>query len=390
MATASGTGTWTRRFVAASAVAAVGWRASALVGLPRETRALAAVFGFVCPMAFGMAYLLVPSYLGRTLVADGLAGVHFVLAFAGAVPIVAASAVDVPRWALRAGVLAWSLGVLVFVGALVASVGPALFDPAARDRIRRVRHPAGRYATLLLPVPLLYLLAGTALLVARHVPLAPPVPASTPRVLHLYAAGFAALLVFALGMRLLAGFFHATPSTPVAAVVLGAGALGPALLAAFLWGGAPFRVGAAVEASAMVGYGVVVAGVARETQWSRVGLTGVVFGAAAGVLAVVVAAGVAAGLPLPVDAHVRLVLDGFFALTVVGYAVQFFPLTRGDFAGASDRTARAIILTLVAGVGLAVAGVLADVRPLVAAGDALGVCGMATYAYVVLRVFAGD
>jgi len=58
-------------------------------GEANEAAVLIGVFGFICPMVFGMAYLLLPSYVGETLVDQRLAGIHFVLAYVGVILLVA-------------------------------------------------------------------------------------------------------------------------------------------------------------------------------------------------------------------------------------------------------------------------------------------------------------
>lgn len=45
--------------------------------------AVVGLFGAVLPMVFGMAYLLFPSYVGRTLSTQRLPGVHFIATYAG-------------------------------------------------------------------------------------------------------------------------------------------------------------------------------------------------------------------------------------------------------------------------------------------------------------------
>jgi hypothetical protein len=105
----------------------------------------------------------------------------------------------------------------------------------------------------MIPVSLGYLVLGTIGLLGWAG--FDPIPAvSFPAVVHYYGAGFAALLIFALGARLMPGFFHVTPPRAVTWIVLVSGAVGPGLLAASLWAGVAFRVGAILETVAMVGY----------------------------------------------------------------------------------------------------------------------------------------
>jgi len=84
----AGLRTWTQRFTVASVGSFVS-SLLALLGEANEAAVLIGVFGFICPMVFGMAYLLLPSYVGETLVDQRLAGIHFVLAYVGVILLVA-------------------------------------------------------------------------------------------------------------------------------------------------------------------------------------------------------------------------------------------------------------------------------------------------------------
>lgn len=72
---------WTRYFTVASAASLVVSQGVAVRGGTRSLVVAITVFGFVCPMIFGMAYLLLPSYVGRTLAHQRLPGVHLALAY---------------------------------------------------------------------------------------------------------------------------------------------------------------------------------------------------------------------------------------------------------------------------------------------------------------------
>jgi len=52
-----------------------------LTGGSRRTIAVVGLFGAVMPMVFGMAYLLLPASIGRTLSTRWLPGIHFLLAY---------------------------------------------------------------------------------------------------------------------------------------------------------------------------------------------------------------------------------------------------------------------------------------------------------------------
>jgi len=381
---------WTRYFTVASAASLVVSQAVAVPGGPRSLVVTVAVFGFVCPMIFGMAYLLLPSYVGRTLADQRLPGGHFALAYLGSGALVAGRALD--RVALaRIGVILWSGGVAVFVGALAWTVVPAVLDrPEVILRSDEAPQRSTRLATAMIAVALGYLVVGTSALLGWAG--LGPVPAfAFPAVVHYYTAGFGALLIFALGARLVPGFFHVTPPRVGTWVALVPGAIAPGLLGTFLWGGVAFRIGAVLQAVAMVGYAGVVVYVFRRSDWQRVGLAGIVLGAVAGVVAVGINLPAAFGgvAPGQVRAHVATVVTGFFALTIVGYAVQFFAVTSGRFRGASDRGVGAVVAALAFGTLARTGGLLAGVDAVSRAGAGLALCGAVGYAYLVGRRFAG-
>lgn len=295
---------------------------------------------------------------------------------------------------LAAAAVAWSLGVAIFVGSLARTAAPALRErPDIVLRGHGLPQRSTRVATAAIPVAVAYLAVGALALLALVRLLPSPVPVTLPRVLHLHAAGFAALLVFALGARLATGFFHVAPPHRPTQAVLVSGAAGPALLATHLWTGPWFRVGAAVEALAFLGYAGIVGHVARNSDWQRVGLHGVLLGALAGLAAVAVALHVAftGGSPTALDAHATLVLAGFFPLTIAGYAFQFFPVTTRRFVGATRRGALLVLGLLAAGVVVRAGGVLLGVEVVRVLGSVVGVLGALGYAYLLgRRVLRGD
>lgn len=389
----SSLGRWTRRFTLLSAVALVGFLVADAAGAGRIAVAVLALFGFVCPMIFGMAYLLLPSFAGRTLVDQRLPAVHFALTVVSVPIIVGNRFVGVSDSVYALGVGLWSAGVAIFVGALAWTVVPAV---VANPKIvvRNVEQPqrSTRLATAAIPVAVGFLVAGTWVLLATAGLVPTGLPATMPRVLHFYTTGFGTLLIFALGIRLMTGFFHVAPPRYLSWLVLFAGVLGPTLLATFF--GVPpwFRYGAVLEAVAMGGYGVLVAVVAARSEWRRVGLYGIVLGAAAGVAGVLAAVPIAFGVgtaPL-LEAHATFSLTGFFVLTVVGYAYQFFPVTAGTFPGANDRTALATIGALASGVLVRAVGVFGGTPDVRSLGALLAILGAVGYCYLVGRRILGD
>jgi len=100
----------------------------AFLGGANEVAVLIGVFRFVCPMVFGMASPLLPSYVGETLVDQRLAGIHFGLAYVGVTLLVADQFVTAGILLRPLGVTLWTTGVLVFVGSLLVTVGPTAVD----------------------------------------------------------------------------------------------------------------------------------------------------------------------------------------------------------------------------------------------------------------------
>ncbi|SFC62154.1 hypothetical protein SAMN05444422_11254 [Halobiforma haloterrestris] len=355
---AAGLKRWTQRFVVASTAAFAATLLSIPAGADGRTVVLLGLFGFVCPMIFGMGYLLLPPYAGRTLSEPRLAGVHFVLAYLGVAFLVGGWLRDGIGTLFTAGAVLWTLGVATFVGSLAATVCPVLLErPGDVFKLGDRPQRSTRVATAAIPVALGYLLIGTVALLAST----PLVEQSVafPRVSHVYAFGFGAVLVFALGARLLVGFYHVSPPRSLAWPTLAAGAIAPAFLAAGLGRPRWFRVGALLAGIAMVCYLLLVAVVAVRTDRSRTELAGIGLGALAGALAVAVALPLAfgAGIEDAVAVHRTLVLAGFFPLTIAGYAYQFFPVPDGRFPGASERTVALSIALLASGVTVQAAGI---------------------------------
>jgi len=382
---------WTRYFTVASALSLVGTEALAAVGARRTLVATVAVFGFVCPMIFGMAYLLVPSFVGRTLADYRLPGLHFGLAYLGTAGLVTGRVTGVDP-ITRGGVVAWSLGVVLFVGILAWTTVPAIRErPAVVLRSGDRPQRSSRLATAMIPVTFGYLLVGTAGLLGWGG--FGPLPRVTfPSVIHYYGAGLGALLIFALGARLMPGFFHVTPPRVGTWVTLVPGAVAPGLLATSLWTGIGFRAGAVLQTVAMAGYAGLVGYVFWQSEWHRVGLYGILLGAIAGIVAVGINVPVAFGTVVPgqLRAHATGMISGFFALTIVGYAMQFFAVTSGRFPGATNRTVLGTILALALGTLLEASGYLSGIAPVSRGGAVLTLCGAVVYTYLMGRRLLGD
>jgi hypothetical protein len=249
------------------------------------------------------------------------------------------------------------------------------------------RRPVDRAANAVVPVAGLYLAAGSYALLAGRAGLPAPVT-GLPRVAHLLAAGTAALMVFGVGFRLLPRFLVAHPPRTLVAVVLPAGALGPAALGATLYGDG-FRLAAAVEAVAVVGFaaGYVVLFVRSDRR--RVGLYGVLAGAGCGAVAAVLGLSFAFEGVLPglATAHFRLNVLGFLGLTILGLVYQFYPPTVGNWPGTTDRVALASLAAIGGGLLANVVGLATDLGTLATGGLLGALAGAVTVAYVLTAAF---
>lgn len=392
---------WSGRYVVTSAAFLVAWQVAVVSEAPGTSRATTvtlAVYGFVLHMVFGKAYALVPSYFARDLAIPHAPAVQYPLVVLGTLGLVADAVTVGPSCIGSVGAVLWSLGAAVFVGTLAWTIrtNPTGSETGTGESNADLR-PTDRVANAFVPVALGYLLLGAWGTLAVQAGVAFPFDVAGPGVTHLLAAGTAGLLIFALGARLLPRFLVASPSRWLVGVVLPAGALGPILLAVHLGAGRWFRLGALVQATAVVGYAVLVAQLATESDRHRVGFYGVVAGAAAGVAAVALGLGFAFGpgfavggvSAATVQAHLRLNLLGFVGLTIVGAAYQFYPPAVGGWPGSSDRTAAVSIGGLAAGVGTQTVGLLVGLEPLTTLGDLAALGGALAYAWLIASVFAG-
>ena len=393
--TGTGRSRWSRWFVVASVAFLVCWRLGTLVGIPRRAEVVLALFGFVFHVVFGMAYLLIPSYFGTILATDRIPLVHLVVSVSGTI-LLALTALSVgPSSLERLGALLWGGGVVAFVTALFWSI---------RDELRRGETGTGshraeyewvdRYANRFVPVAFLYLVVGTYELLARSTTLPGLTDGYFPRVTHLLAAGFVVLLVFTLGVRLAPRFLGVPAPKPLTAVVLPAGAVGPALVAGGLSSGTVFVAGAVAEAVAFVGFAALYLVVYLQSDRRRIGSESVLAGVLSGVAGVTIGLSVALG-PLfelspfsaaALQAHRQLNLLGFLGLVVVGFTLLFFPPTAGRFRGANERTARLTIATLVAGVVVSVTGRFVGEGIVTTFGDGLVLVGTLGYGYLLTRL----
>ncbi len=388
--TAATTSRWARLFVAVGALAFVAWQLAALAGLPRRAGVALGLYGFVFHVLFGKAYSLVPSYFDRQLAVPRAPAVHLPLTALGTVCLALAAVPDTPSLVGTAGATLWTAGVAVFLAALGWTIRDnPTGSETATGGANEHRRPVDRWANRFVPVALAYLAVGTYGTLALWTPLPPLVDGFSPRVTHLLAAGTATLMVLAVGFRLLPRFLVASPPRALVAVALPAGAVAPVVLAATLYGGVWFRVGAALEAVAVSGFAVAFLVLFRRSDRERVGFHGVLAGAVAGLAGVGLGVmfafdGIDASL---VEAHYRLNLAGFLGLTIVGVSYQFYPPGVGSLPGVSDRTALASIAAVAGGLALEAGGLAAGVSSLATGGRVLVLLGASLYAWLVLALF---
>ncbi len=382
---------WARRYLLVGVGFLVASQVVAALSLHPRVPLRLGLLGFVCVVAFGKAYSLVPSYFERQLVWPRAPAVGLPLVTLGVLALsLAPVAGTAARPLTQAGAAAWALGVAVFIGTLAASVrdnplgGETGTGDASADRRR-----TDRVANAFMPVALAYLAVGTYELLAGALGLPTVLDGSWVRVAHLLAAGFATVLVFSVGFRLLPRFLVVDSPQWLPFLVLPAGAVGPALIAGGLYSGPLFVAGAALEAAALVGFALVYVAMFLRSERRRVGFWGPLAGALAGVV------GVGLGLQFAVDGlqpelvalHRRLNVFGFLGLTIVGLLYQFYPPAVGDWPGAGDRLALATMGTLAAGVGLAGLGPLLA-TPLGTVGHALVALGGLGVGYLLLATIA--
>jgi len=381
---------WSRVLVAVGIVGLVAWSVAVVLGAPRRTAVTLGLYGFVFPVVFGKAYALVPSYFDRDLAWSLAPALQFPLTAVGVAGLALAPLPGVPAVSGPVGAVAWTLGVAVFLVTLLATVRTNLTGgETGTGEHNADRRSVDRAANLFVPVVFAYLAVGTWETLATHTVVPVLLDGYPPRASHLLAAGTVALLVFAVGFRLLPRFLVAHTDRRLPWLVLPAGALGPVLLAVGIPGGPVLHAGAGLEAVAMVGWAVAYGGLYRATDRHRVGFHGPLLGTLAGL------AGVALGLAMAVGpvteslvvAHYRLNVLGFLGLTVVGVTYQFYPPAVGDFSGAGDRLALGSIGLLSVGLAVEVVGALAAVGVVTTLGRALSLLGALAYAYLVLGVF---
>lgn len=391
MSTASATvSRWARGFVAVSAGWLVCWQVAALLGVSRRVAVPLALYGFVFHMIFGKAYSLVPSYFDRELRPARAPTVQLPLAVLGTAGLAVGWVPGVPRVLRRVGAVTWAAGVAVFLGAMVLTLrGNLTGSETGTGEHNAHRRSLDRLSNAAVPIVFAYTATGAYLTVASVTGLPSPLDGYQPRASHVLAVGAAVLLLFAVGFRLLPRFLVTTVPRWLAAPVLVAGAVGPILLAVGLPAGTLLQTGAVLETLAVVGFAGAYGLLFVRSDRDRLGFYGVLAGVGCGVLTVAAGAWFAfAGLqPKVVAAHYRLGLLGFLGLSIVGITYQFYPPSVARFPLAGDRLGAAALAAILGGLLAEAGGVVAGAPVLVTGGQALGVLGVAAYAYLIAGLF---
>ena len=378
---------WARRSMVTSAVFLIAWQAAALGSFPRQTLVALAVPGFVFHAVFGKSTSLVPSYFGTQLAFPRAGAVSLPLTAVGVLGLAAGPLIE-SAWLASLGAVSWALGAVVILGTLAWTVrnNPTGAATGTGDH-NADRRRVDRLANATVPLVGVYVLAGAYEQIAVRAALPSLLGRGVPGASHLLAAGGAALLVFAIGFRLFPRFLVAHPPFPLVAVVLPTGALGPVLVAENLHGGLLFRIGAVLEAVAIVGFALAYTTLFARSERRRVGFYSALVGVASGTLGVLLGVQFAfADVGGFVTAHYRLNVLGFLGLTVLGAAYQFYPPTVGEWPGADDRTAAASVALVAVGLALDLLGVVTPLPRWPAPAAALA--GALLYAYLLVGALA--
>lgn len=363
------------------------WQAAVVFEAPHRATMALAIHGFVFHVIFGKGYALIPSYFDRELAFDLGPMIHLPLTVLGTVgltlgPVAGASELE------SLGAVAWGAGGAIFLITILATVRDNVVGrETGTGEANRHRRAVDQLANAFVPVALFYLAVGSYETVALHTAL-PGVIGSHAGLSHVLAAGTAGLLVLTIGARLLPRFMVAEPPLLFVLFMLPAGALGPWVIATHLRGGLLFRIGATLQAVAIVSYAIVVLVLFRRSDRRRVGLYGVALGAIAGIVAVLLGLAMAFEYePIVLSViHHRFTLLGFLGLTIIGVSFQFYPPGIGTLPAVGDRTAAIGLGSLATGLLLELVGTIGSLEPLVLAGSGLTFGAAAAICYVLFGV----
>lgn len=389
MADPAATSRWVRRFVLAGAFMFVLSQGMALARPASRAGSILGLNGFVFLTIFGKAYALIPAYFDSELPTARFLPLHLFMTILGT--LLLAAGIEWTHSVLElGGALLWLAGVGIFLGTFVATIrGNLTGSETGTGAANAHRQWVDRVANLFIPIAFGYLLVGSYELLAVSSALPPLFDGLATRATHLLAAGTGAGMVFAVGFRLLPRFLVARPPKVLVTIVLATGAVGPALLAWGMPSGPIFRLGAFVQAIAIVGFAGAFVLLFLRSDRRRVGFYGVLSGAVAGIGAVGLGIAFATGYPVSGFelAHRRLILVGFLGLTIVGISYQFYPPAVGTFRGSGDRTALVIIAALFLGLVIEVSGGVNGIDMLADAGRVIGLLGALGHAYLLGGLF---
>jgi hypothetical protein len=362
-----------------------------------------AVFGFIFHVVFGKAYALLPAYFDTDLVVDRAPQIQFPFVVSGAVclaldPLLSRS-LRVSLGAL--GSVLWAIGVSVFIGAIILTIGrPLRYGATGTGQHNADRRQIDRFANAFVPIVLLYLLVGTYETVVGQTSAFPPLIGVQAATTHLLAAGAATLLVVTLGFRLLPRFLGAYPNRLSALLILPVAATAPGVIAVGFVNDRVLPLGAVLMVIAMVGFAFVVFRMWIQSDKRRIGLNVLLPSTTFGVIGVLFGCLFAVGKVSPalIETHLRVNLLGFLGLMIVGTSFQFYPPALGAFPGSSNRSASVAIAALASGLGIEILGIAAVTifDPVTASfstgaitlGRWLTLFGAFGYAYLIASVFS--
>lgn len=384
---------WSRRYVLTSVFFLICWQIGILLDVPRQTEVVFGLFGFVFHMIFGKAYALIPSYFDSSLDFVHAPKIQFPFVTGGTAGLAIASLGEGPVWLGIAGIVLWCVGIVVFVGALLRTIGSALLEgETGTGEHNAERRSVDRLANYFVPVAFLYLFVGSYEMAAFHGLFPPLFDGLHAQSAHLLATGTATLLVFALGFRLLPRFLVVHPPEWAVRIVLPTAALGPAFIAAGITNPRLLLIGALLETTAVCLFALVFFHMFVRSERRRIGFYGVLAGMASGV------AGVVLGLSFAVHSvsvtlttlHLRFNLLGFLGLTIIGVAYQFYPPAVGEFPGSTDRTALISIVGITLGLFFHAVAVFGGIESLLTIGSLLTLGGSILYAYLISSAFVAN
>jgi hypothetical protein len=379
---------------------------------PRGAVVAFGLYGFVLHTVFGKAYGLLPAYFDRDLAVPRAPLAQLPLSVLGAlllsVTVGSTAADSLPidaETAGEAGALLWATGAAVFLATIALTIrdnptGAETGTSASKEHLARL----DRVANLAMPIALGYLALGAYEHAAHAIDAGlPTLTDSSLAISHVLAVGTAALLVFAIGARLLPRLLRAEVPDVLVGAVLASGSLGPLFLVGWFGsrygdsvGGMPaeglLHGAIGLLSIAVVGHAIVVGLLVRRAPAPRLGAYGVIAGAIGGV--VTVAAGGLIGLGERAELvaiHPRLGLLGFLGLTILGVVYHFYPPAVAGDRG--DDVATASLVLFGGGLLIELLGVIAgEGRPdglattAIDAGRGLAVLGALAYAGLLVAI----